>query len=323
MKLFLGLLLLANLANIEALLATAAYQGSSFHQVWGHLNRLAAHNRIYDDQLDSFPKASLTLSDLLNSPVDIYQAARESLELEGDFFPSPRKKLIRPNGICLAGQWIIDRPSSYTGVFASKAKALIIARASVAFDETTIGHYRSFGMAGKVFPTTDPDQVVKPAHFFLIDDNAGTLENYYTRASLRSEAELTYQNILLQLSLELVRKLLTISKAQEKVDPDHYKIRQLYPLSEAGLSNPRQAKTPALMKLIGAQQQKPVQKADFRHELQVEHYPAGQLKFELWVAAQYSKKPIWERLGTVVFTKDVVSSSCDRELRFVHPRWKN
>lgn len=45
---------------------------------------------------------------------------------------------------------------------------------------------RSFGFAGKLFPTLDPNELLKvhTANFFLIDDLGGTTANHYTDVAM-------------------------------------------------------------------------------------------------------------------------------------------
>ena len=298
---------------------------SSFNEVWDVVKTPDAHNMVYGDNL---PARRTTYADLMRAPYTIFESAKQIMEDTGDLYPENKKKLIRYNGICLAGQWKVNAETPYTGYFAKGAEGLIIARASVGFDETTRGEYRSFGMAGKIFPTTNPDEKVTSAHFFLIDDNAGTKRAHYTTAPLLSEAKLSVMNIiastLRDFSMELIRTLKKVEKAQEAADQES-KIRQLYPISRAGLSDISKAKSPALLKVVGVPGQARVDRNDFRDELRVENYPtkdgAHELKFHIYVA-ENREKPEWQGpIGEINFTEDAVSDACDMRLRFVHPWW--
>ena len=61
---------------------------------------------------------------------------------------------------------------------------------------------------------------------------------------------------------------------------------------------------------------------DFRHELNVEHYPNKTLIWDVY-AADYHKagkaKASWQALGEIRLTESVVSKSCDTQLHFAHP----
>lgn len=310
------------------------YEGSSFAQVWKTLVTTTPDNKIYVEK-SQLPSRVVSMKNLLKDPVDIFTAAKIAMFSQEDLFATRTKKLIRPNGICLSGKWTITEETPYTGYFAKGSQALIIARASVAFEETESGNYRSFGMAGKIFPTLDSKEKVKTANFFLIDDNAGTLEENYTNAELLTEAKLTglniVKNFLKEWSITLIKRLSTVKKAQKEAD-SHYTVRQLYPLSRIG-TDIKNAKTPGLMKIVGSKSFTPVKRADFREELRVTNYPNFDRKnssdpshvliFDIFVADQYSKEPRWgeKPIGRIEFTEDIVSDNCDERLRFAHPWW--
>ena len=303
---------------------------ASFEEVWGIVSTASNENKIYQDDL---PQRNHSLSEMLNSPVSIFEAAKRAITDQSDYFKINTKKLIRGNGICLAGKWVINQNTPYSGYFAKGAEGLVILRASVGFDDTTQGAYRSFGMAGKLFPTMDPKEDVKTANFFLIDDNAGTKRPYFLDAPLLSEAKVTYFNILSEtirdFSIDFVRMLLTVEKAQKKADNES-KIRQLYPISRAGSKNLQSVKSPALLKIIGSKNLWRVDETDFRNELRIKNYPAygtrskypHHLKFDIHVAAERSNNPTWsEAIGYIELYEDVVSDACDMRLRFPHPAW--
>lgn len=302
-------------------LSTAA-NASSFNEVWGVVTKASPDNLVYEKEL---PMRKHSLKEMLDSPVDIYEAAKRAITDQSDLFEKNTKKLIRSNGICLAGKWVINKDSPYSGYFAKGAEGLVILRASVGFDETTRGEFRSFGMAGKLFPTMDPDKDVKTANFFLIDDNAGTKRPYYMDAPLLSEAKITYLNILTDairdFSINFIRMLLTVEKAQKKADEDS-KIRQLYPISRAGMKDIRFAKSPALLKVVGSKDTFRVDEADFRNELRVKNYYSHKIRFDIHVAPERTKKPEWSApIGYIEVFEDAVSDACDMRLRFPHPMW--
>jgi hypothetical protein len=83
-------------------------------------------------------------------------------------------KLIHAHGVCYAGRWVIDTDSPYSGYFAPGSEGLLIARASVAGPLINRGHKRSFGIAGKVFPTLDPDEPVWPGNFVTVSHLSGS-----------------------------------------------------------------------------------------------------------------------------------------------------
>jgi hypothetical protein len=280
----------------------ASYAGSSFAAVWKQV------------QSDPYPLPSnqVTLGSFFAGMRNhMLQAARRTIADERDILPQFRK-LIRPNGIALAGTWTITEDSPYTGFFARGSKALLIARASVAFGQTERGHYRSFGMAGKLFPTSDPDKRVRTANFFVIDDNGGTLTPSYLDAELLTRAKLSINPG----SLSHLPLLVAITIAQRLADR-HSELRQLYPIARVGVSDPQSARAPQLMMIRG---ETPIRTgaADFREELRVARYD-GMLPFGIFV--RDDERHPWQRLGRIEFDDDVVSNSCDHRLHFSHPKW--
>jgi hypothetical protein len=310
-----------------------AYDGSRFADVWA---------AVTSDPYSQLPREKVTAIGILSGGMDnMLAAARRTLVDQADLWPEHRRKLIRPNGICLAGEWrITDAKSSYTGLFAPGARGLVIARASVMSDEVESGQLRSFGLAGKVFPTQDPHAKVRTANFFLIDDNAGTLQPHFTRAELLSRPAVGKVALLkriardaLAFSAETIKVLGAVKKYQKLADPSGpVGMRQLYPLSRAGLEPGAADRAPQLMKLVAAAT--PVDQKDFREELRVAHYPcqdgaagvarssASCLRFGIFVADSLARHPKWELVGEVLFRADATSLSCDQRLTFHHPRWQ-
>jgi hypothetical protein len=281
----------------------APYHGTSFSDVWRQLTSDA-----YD-----LPHYRVTLSGLLGAfGRSFVRDARRTLRDERDLLPHSRK-LIRANGICLAGEWHITEPGPYTGYFTQGSRGLVIARASVALSQTERGHYRSFGMACKLYPTTDPAEMTKTANFFVIDDNAGTLTEHYLDAAMLNDPELSL-NLGAIVHAPL---LLTILLGQRLAD-SHPSARQLYPVAALGVADPAAMRAPKLLRIQGAPGPR-VAARDFRDELRVA-YHGGCLRFD--IHARDDERAPWAYLGHMAFTDDVVSDSGDHRLHFRHPPWR-
>jgi hypothetical protein len=283
--------------------AREAYSGSSFAEVW--------------DQVKSdpypLPANRVTLASFFaGMRYQLLRSGRRTIADQRDILPQ-FNKLIRPNGIALAGTWTITEESPYTGFFARGAKGLIIARASVAFGRTERGSYRSFGMAGKLFPTVDRDKRTATANFFVIDDNGGTLTPSYLDAELLTHAKLSINRG----SLAHLPLLIAITVAQRIADT-HSEVRQLYPIARAGGVDAEDARAPELM-MIRADTAARAGAPDFRDELRVALYDGKVLPFGIFV--RDDARHAWQRLGRIEFTDDVVSNSCDHRLHFSHPKW--
>ena len=302
----------------------APYSGSSFNEVWDSLTTATPTNRIYSGA--DLPQYTVTMGTLVSGARAIAKAAIDTLQDESDLWPYRQLKAIRPNGICLAGKWkITAEKTGYTGYFAPGAEGLVVARASVGFDETKKGSLRAFGMGIKLFPTQDPSEVVRTANLLLIDDNAGTMTEHFTDAVLLNEPRLTPLNLITDAATRrsLLGKasiLSTVKRAQSEADGNSG-IRQVYPVSRAGLADVRDAVTPALMKVIGSPESEPRESpADFREDLRVSNYANG-LHFDILVAAERRADADWKSIGKLSFDRDVVSDDCDERLHFLHAKW--
>jgi hypothetical protein len=317
------------------------YAGSRFGEVWRTISTPTDDNEVYPPG-SALPSRKITRETLLRGPVSIFQAAKATLADTSDLWSGRQIKLIRPNGICLAGAWNIVAETGYTGLLAQGARASIIARASVTSDETEAGEYRSFGVAGKVFPTVDDAELVKTANFFAIDTNVGSKRRHVLDVELTnlpsSSALGVAKRALRTLNPSLIGVLSTVQKAQQAADT-HPETRQLYPLAQAGMEDPSKAVVPSYIKIRGSADVTRLEKADFREELRTELYPnfdrrgdngpLHRLRFEILLGTEggtrEKPRPVWGStpVGYIDFINSVVSDYCDERLHFSHPLWVN
>ena len=282
-----------------------AYQGSSFAEVW----RL-----VTSDPYTELPTARVTLRSFFRGlRYRLLESGRRTISRRDDLLPH-FDKLIRPNGICLAGTWDIHQSTAYTGLFASGARGRIIARASVALTETKAGHKRSFGLAGKVYPTLDADRRVKTANFFVIDDNGGTDTRHFLDARMTNQPTFSVNRS----SLAALPVLVAITIAQRLSD-SHSGTRQLYPLAAAGLDDCAVVSSPRFLMIRGARGAR-VAAADFRDELRLS-LRSGPVELEICV--RDDERTPWRPIGMIRATECVASESCDHRLHFSHPTWKD
>ncbi len=296
--------------------AEAKYFGSRFSEVW---------DQVSSDPYRSLPHLKVGRSTMVSWARNfIREAANRTLVNKNDILPR-FDKLVHPNGICFAGTWHITEQTPYTGYFSKGSKGLIIARVSSANSFTEQGQYRAFGLAGKVYPTDNRDHAdhLKPATFFTIEDLGGTLTPHFTDAELTNAPP---TSLRFSLAKE-VPTLLTVKNAFEAADKAtsntkqlHIGIRQLYEIAQLGMKDPSLAKSPALMKLKAAPGQT-VNATDFREELRLAHHD-GKLIFDINVKSA-SKDAAYHKIGTIEFTEDAVSDSCDHRLHFAHPAWNS
>jgi hypothetical protein len=316
--LFAGFALVASAVSV-ARGESAAYKGSRFSDVWAEVT---------SDPYQTLPQQEVTLSSFFGWFEDrLLTASRRTLNDRSDVLPR-FQKLLHPNGVCLAGTWRITEDSPYTGYFATGSEAQIIARASTALTETKAGQPRAFGLAGKLYPTTDPEHrtPLQTANFVTIENIGGTLTRHFL------DAENT--NDIIQISTSggggglsggaiaaAVAK--AFATADGTIDLTQTLIRQLYPIAELGVPKGVPVATPRWMKLVGSAETPRINERDFRDELDMKHYPEG-IHFDIYVADEGTRlgDKEWEYLGDVHFTDSVVSDSCDHRLHFAHTKFR-
>ena len=281
----------------------------SFHQVW---------ERVASDPLETLPQDEISFYKLfIWSRNIILEDAKRTLKDRADIL-APFDKLAHPNGICLKGIWRIHSKSKYTGYFKKSSKALIIARASSAMSKTRRGEIRSFGFAGKLFPTTNPKKINKEhtANFFVIDDLGGTDAAHYTDVAMTNEPTVTTTSEVLKNILYGIKVASAFAKSDKNPG-----IRQLYEISELGERRTNDIITPKWMK-IEAKAGQSVDAEDFRDELIIKNNK--KLVFDISVASRVDDgKKNWKTIGTISFDKSIVSGSCDHQLHFHHPKWRD
>lgn len=298
---------MASAAAVGFLTASAPVQAAaSFADVWA-----ATQEGPYAD----LPQWQTRLSKFFSAGVDMLAAsASRTLDDETDNLP-PFQKLVHPIGICFAGTWTITESSPYTGYFANGSHGQIIVRASEAMGNPEPSSWRSFGFAGKIFPTADANDTTayKTANFFTVDDLGGA-----DAASFLDDPKSNKPATSFHLSTLAIFPTLThIAKTFASADSNPG-IRQVYEISELGLADPSTAVTPHLFQVVSETSERNGAD-DFRDELRLANYPNG-LTFGIYVAEDDGQG--WSRLGTIQLDREALSSGCDHRLHFHHPRTK-
>jgi len=286
----------------------SSYEGSTFKEV---------RDQVFSDPYSVLPQQKVTFRSFFRGLTNVLmKAAVRTLDDPTDIVPY-FQKLVHPNGVALAGTWNITEKSPYSGYFSQGSKGLIMVRCSTALSHTTRGHYRGFGFAGKIFPTTDPTKRVKTADFFAIDVFAGTKTPHFTDVELTNDTPTGFNiDALLNIANGLVA-VLTFRRAD-----GNNNFRPLYPISELGMPAGAPSVTPKWIMVRASPECGKSEKPDFRDELLVGNYPNRTLRFEIWVAD--SKLPSGKRdvkkIGYIDLTESVASESGDHRLSFHHPR---
>lgn len=250
----------------------------------------------------------------------IYRSARRTLHTSDDLLP-PFDKLVHPVGICLRGTWRITEHTRYTGYFRQGSEGLLIARASDNMGENRPGRLRFMGLAGKLYPTSDPHHVepLCTANFVMNENLVGTHTPHFVDARLATD--------LLPLGIRLDGKVAMgalsaalFAVADRATHLTQGMMRQLYPIAMLGERAPEQAVAPVVMRFVGAASNRRVDTPELREELSMAHHPEG-IRYAIEVAdgRAYLKPQRFERIGEVHFTESVASWSGDHRLHFQHP----
>ena len=309
MKLFLIFFTVLSVCNLSASAATD-YSGSSFQNV---------RDVMFENPYSTLPHNQITFGSFGGLIWDnhLRDAVHRTLNERVDYYPH-FDKLLHANGICFSGTWEInqDTTTNYSGYFAAGSKALMIARASVTLSDTTRGNKRGFALAGKVFPTLDPMQVIATGNFFTIENLLGIDKDFYTDAILTNEpdAGITFSPTLIMIGARILKEF--------GLADTHPGYRDLYPISELGLSSNETARTPHWIKITASPETNKKIADDFRDELTLS--PGEALVFDIEVANGEFGNSItnasWKKIGQMVFTESVVSEGCDHRIHFAHPK---
>jgi len=243
----------------------------------------------------------------LTSFLQLFNDAARNLHDKRDVRPTFRK-LIHTNGICFAGRWRITATSSpYTGYFASGSEGCLLARGSVAGADLRRGQVRAFGIAGKVWPTLDPDARFKPGNFVTVSGLSGTREPYISKIEMTNMP-----------SVGLNPGAFLISRIIFRLMDTRPGLRQLFPIATLGLNPGDRVVCPDLMRLKLRAGTPLTIADDFRDELRLKNYPEHKLSYNIDVKA--FEETDWTTLGELEFTEDAVSEGGDTRLHFWIPR---
>lgn len=250
-------------------------------------------------------------------------AAKRTLTNLSDLYKFPHgQKLLQANGICFTGKWIIDSQSPFTGQFSHLTQSLAIVRASVSLSGTRQQDRRAFAIAIKLFPTTDPDAIVKTLNIFTMHSMGGVKSKHILDLVVDNEPLLgglpglgdwaTAYRLLAD--LERADGLISYNKPSVRYRPVTH-------LAEYGHSSTVVA--PRWLRLRPVATLPRINRQDFRDELRIEHYPRGQLQWDIDVAPDsdsHNKSTAqWTTIGKLILTDSVTSAACDNRLHFTHP----
>ena len=262
------------------------------------------------------PQYPVTAGRMVVGGVNLLRRDSErTLRETADFYPR-LEKLVHANGICLAGRWQIDTATPYTGYFKQGAEGLWLGRASVSLSETKRGQPRGFAMAGKLFPTLDPNKAVPTASFFLADVLSGTQREHYLQTAMTNQPKIGFRWAAIPLMFQVGRAFSALDK-----QPGYRPVENIAALSAQGIA-PEVVRAPKFLMLRPAATNPLNDAVDFRDELNLTKAKVAAWQWEIWVSDQVSQPSDegWQKIGQITANQSIVSYGCDRQLHFAHPR---
>ncbi|HTV34010.1 MAG TPA: hypothetical protein VME69_13075 [Methylocella sp.] len=293
------------------------------------------------------PHYEVTLSSVLRGLVSFgrdylfKKASERAVDSHADLRFGPDQKgfrrLIHPNGVCLAGLWEIAEETAYSGYFKKGSKALAIGRYSTCCANTNRGETRSLSLVGKLFPTTDPGHTepLDTASFFTQEDIGGEDTEYINDAVLCNAPNVTPWRRGKGLPVILVEGIVFTLVDKKST------MRQLHPIAELGKPEGEATRAPTFMRLLVASGQQRIAGAglDFRDEILGQIFDKGdpapkrRLIFHIEVTDDGTTLDIlgfvrrrfknWRRIGTLTFDDAVASYNGDFVIHFNHPGWRD
>ncbi|MGH6794246.1 MAG: hypothetical protein ACREDD_07980 [Methylocella sp.] len=264
------------------------------------------------------------------------QGSKRTIDSHADLRWGPDKKgfrrIIHSNGVCLTGLWEITEETEYSGYFRGGSRGLVIGRYSSGSSGVHRGDLRVLALAGKLFPTTDPNHALPlhTANLVTIEDIGGTYTAYINDAELRNAPEIT---VWRQLFLVIPAIVFTLI---DKVAST----RQAYPIAELGKPLDEPTRAPEFIRLLVAPDQPRIEgeKLDLRDEVLSQIFDKGdpvpkrKLTFHIEVTDEGKTRfgfgsirprfENWRRIGKLTFDDAVASYNGDFVIHFNHPTWR-
>ena len=304
------------------LMAQESYKGSSFNEV---MNVLEDRDPVLATPVEQqefavyksgrLPQYQMNRQSVFAFGSAQLQAdAKRTVSERADYYPR-LNKLLHPNGVCLTGEWVIDQNSPYSGYFKKGTTGLFVGRVSVAMQETVAKAKRGFGVAGKIFPTTNPNQVVPTVNFFTVDVLLGEVTRHFMDTKVTNEPPTG-----ITLSIPMIKFGMDIADALTLADhsPMFRPIRPIAKLAETG-----SVRSPKWIRISAAPAQKMNDEADFRNEVMTAIAANNGLLLDIEVSETTKDRNAttgWTRIGHIDAKRGIVNYGCDRRLHFAHPK---
>lgn len=268
-------------------------------------------------------------------------ATTRSVDSRADLRWGPDRKgfrrILAPNGICVQGTWEITEENPYSGYFKNGSKGLFMGRYSTDGNGTRRGQRRSLSLAGKIYPTMDPNHQTPliPASFMSQEDLGGMPTRYINDAELRNEPNVTFHRRGIY-ALVMLRAGMLFTRLDKEPE-----IRQLHEISELDKPEGEPTVTPRhmLLTVVADQPRLAGDDLDFRDEIYAHLFkegdeePTGSIGFDIAVSNKGKRSGIpgyrrvkvddWQRIGRITITEAIASYNADHVIQFHHPGWRD
>ncbi|MDD4976923.1 MAG: hypothetical protein PHY93_21400 [Bacteriovorax sp.] len=309
---------------LGAAVQAQTYPGSSFNEVWDVIENKnfipktdlekKEFNIYQQGKLPQYPFNAQSI--FSHGDTELKRDAKRTVNERFDYYDRLAKKL-HPNGVCVAGEWNINRQTPYTGYFASLSRGLFIGRISVAMEDTTSEDDRGFGFAGKIFPTLNPNQIETTGNFFTVDVLLGTNLKHVLNARTTNQPETGFKLGLLSLGLKIAAAL--------KTADENPSFRPLTQVANLDIDPNKAMKQPKWIRITADSKLKRNNQSDFRNEILTAINENHGLKYIIEVSDLTSDRNAttgWTTIGEINLSQALVSYGCDRRLHFAHPKLK-
>jgi hypothetical protein len=265
----------------------------------------------------------------------ITRSMKRTLADDADF-KDDQAKLFHPKGVCAEARWEVTGESGYTGLFAAGASVPAIVRMSASGNNTRIDprfpaipllhQPRSFGLAVKLFPASDPAQPARTRNLLLFDQTGvdGNPSPWYMRGARQKNGAFGEQYFMNWMhGSGPITSAFARLFARFATDVRHRAVDSLATVDAAGQAV-AESRAPRFVRLIPRARfpddERSTQWKDFRLEL-LDLARPGPLAFEIVVSETNPVEPgprTETAIGRLTLGPPVVSSFGDRQLHFTH-----
>ncbi len=320
-----------------------AYKGSRFSEVRDAIFA-NPYQKVWGREGEPpLPHHEVTLANLLRGLLPFGrhyffgEACKRTVDSHADLRWGPDRKgfrrIIHTNGVCLTGMWEITENTKYSGYFRQGSRGLFVARYSCGTAAIRRGELRLLALAGKLFPTTDPNHVepLHTANIVAMEDIAGTYTAYINDVELRNAPDITFWR-----APGLIIPALVFTLVDKQAG-----LRQVYSIAELGKPQEEPTRSPDFMRLLVAPGQPRIEgeKLDIREEVLGQIFDKGdpspkrklvfhvevtdEGKAQLGFGSLRQSFKNWRRIGSLTFDNAVASYNGDFVIHFNHPGWRD